>query len=163
MLIGRLVGTFGLRGEVKLEPLTDFPERFNSLAQMYVGDDHWRVEVLRCRPHRTHVLIQFAGIDSPEQADKLQGQDVYVPRGEAVDLPEGHYYLYEVVGFNIYLSDGRHLGHITDVIRTGSNDVWVVNEGKNAVLVPVIRDAVVSLDMSDRSAVVETWILNFDE
>ena len=159
MVIGRIVGPFGVRGEMKVEPLTDFPERFRSLKRVYLGDARREAEVLGSRNHKGQILLRLAGIDSPEAVKELRKPELHVPRAEAWSLPEGHYYLDDVIGLQVETTDGATIGEVTDVVRTGSNDVFVVGTGATAVLVPVIKDAVTELDMRARRVVIEPWVL----
>jgi 16S rRNA processing protein RimM len=157
MPIGRIVGPFGVRGEAKIELHTDFPERFRSLKRVFVGPSHSAMEVERSRRHKGQVLLKLAGVDRPEDVESLREQDVMVPRSEAVTLPEGHFFLSDLLGIEVFTPDGASLGTITDVLRTGSNDVWVVSEGRQELLLPAIKDAVIDLDLPARRAVVERW------
>jgi 16S rRNA processing protein RimM len=157
MPIGRIVGPFGVRGEAKVELHTDFPDRFRSLKRVFVGPAHAAMQVERSRRHGGQVLLKLAGVDRPEDVERLREQDVLVPRSEAVTLPEGHYYLSDLLGIEVFTPDGASLGTIADVLRTGSNDVWVVNEGRRELLLPAIKDAVIELDLVARRAVVERW------
>jgi 16S rRNA processing protein RimM len=163
MLIGEIAGPFGVRGEIKIDPLTDYPERFESTRHVYLGPsrDEYRVE--RARLHKRQVLAKLAGIDTPEQVEALRRQEVLVPRAEAADLPEGHYYLDDLLGVEVLTADGRMVGAITDIIRTGSNDVYVVGEGRDAVLIPAIKGAITDLDLTARRVVIEPWVLDTDE
>lgn len=157
LVIGRIAGVFGVRGELKVEPLTDFPERFAGLARIYLAGREYAVE--QSRPHKSQVLMKLAGIDTPEAASALAGRDIEIPRSEAVKLPEGHYWLDELIGYTVSTPDGRSLGMVTDVLRTGSNDVYVVGQGRQEVLIPGTRDAVRTLDLATRRIVIEPWVV----
>ncbi len=163
MIVGEIAGPFGLHGEIKVEPLTDYPERFDHLETVYLGTTHRPYTVLRSRFHKSHVLLTLEGVETPEQIDMLRREDVQIPREEAVELPEGHYFLEDIIGAEVVTSVGHPVGRITDIIRTGGNDVYVVNEGPAAVLVPVVKDAVTSLDVAGKRVVIEPWVLNSDE
>jgi 16S rRNA processing protein RimM len=78
-------------------------------------------------------------------------------------LPDGHYYLDDLLGIEVFTTDGHILGSITDVLRTGANDVFVVNTGRSAILIPSIKDAVSVLDLAGRRIVVEPWVLTADD
>lgn len=159
ILIGRTAGTFGLRGDIKLEPLTDFPERFEGLERLHLGPryDAWEVE--RTKPHGKHFLVKLRGVDDVDAAVALRGRDAFVPRSDALLLPEGHYLLDDLVGVRVVTKDGTAVGPIIDVLRTGSNDVYVVQSGREEILVPGIRDAVVVLDLQARIMVIDRWVL----
>lgn len=159
MLIGRVAGPFGVRGEVKIDPLTDFPDRFQELETVYVGPGHDAYRVERARKHRGQVLISLSGIDAPEAVRELRGAEIFVPRAQAAPLPPGHFYLEDAVGLSVQTTDGRDIGTVTDVLVTGSNEVFVVGAGKDAVLIPVIKDAVTELNLDERRVVVEPWVL----
>jgi 16S rRNA processing protein RimM len=157
MLIGRIAGPFGVRGEAKVEGLTDFPDRFRQLKRVFLGPEHRSVAVENCRLQGSRPVLKLAGIDSPEAVKSLGTCEVAVPRDQAVALPAGHYYLDDLLGMNVSTVDGEGLGTVVDVIRTGSNDVYVVEEGQTTVLVPAITDAVNEIDFSARRIVVEGW------
>jgi 16S rRNA processing protein RimM len=159
MLVGRVVGPFGVRGEMKVALYTDFPERFKGLGRVYFGPERRPMEVERARPHKGQVLLKLAGVEGPEAVSALRDLDVFVPRNEAVCLPEGHYYLDDLVGIEAYSEEGRSLGRISEVLRTGSNDVFVINKGRQALLVPAIKDAVRELDLDRRCLTVAAWVI----
>jgi 16S rRNA processing protein RimM len=159
MLIGRVSGAFGVRGEMKVEPLTDFPERFLQLERIYLGPQRREHAVERARLHKSQVLLTLPGIESPEAVAVLRGHEIAIPRKDAVALPEGHYYLEDILGVMVLTTEGVELGTISDVIRTGSNDVYVINEGSEAVLVPATRDAIHHLDLEAKRVIIEPWVL----
>ena len=159
MLVGRVVGPFGVRGEAKVELLTDFPDRFQVMDVAYFGPERRPLSVKRSRRHRGMVLLTLEGIHRPEQVTALRDCEVFVPRAQAMPLPEGHYYLEDLIGMRAISADGRALGRVTGVLRTGSNDVYVINQGRDAILVPAIKDAVRALDFDAGVVVVETWVL----
>jgi 16S rRNA processing protein RimM len=163
MIVGRIAGPFGVRGEIKVDLLTDFPERFRHLQQVYLGKDHDPYQVVRSRRHGDRILLTLEGISDPEAVVGIRGQEVSVPRAEAIPLPEGHYYLDDLVGFAVVTVEGTSLGSVAEVIRTGSNDVLVVGTRPREILIPVIRDAVAELDLDARRAVVQSWVLQSDE
>lgn len=159
MPIGEIAGPFGIRGEAKVNLLTDFPERFTGLERVYLGPRHDEVEIEETRLHKGQALVRFAGITTPEQVDKLRGAEIAVPRADAVELPDDHYFLSDLLGAEVRTTDGRELGRIADILQTGGNDVYVVRGRGGEVLVPAIRDAIDYLDVSTGQVVVEPWIL----
>lgn len=160
MLIGRIAGPFGVRGEIKIDPFTDFPDRFRDLESVYVGPDHDAYRVERARRHQAQLLVRLEGISSPEAARDLRGAEIFVPRAEAAPLPPGHFYLEDAVGLTVQTSGGADVGTVTDVLKTGSNEVFVVGTGKDAILIPVIKDAITELNLDERRVVIEPWVLS---
>jgi 16S rRNA processing protein RimM len=163
MVIGEVTGPFGVRGEIKVSPLTDFPERYKGLKRVYLGVDRKGYAVRQSRMHQGRVLLKVQGIDTPEQVTALGHVDIAIPRAEAVSLPEGSYFLNELIGVRVRTSNDRDIGPITDVLRTGSNDVWVIGHGKKSVLIPAIADAVQELNVGERYAVILPWVLESEE
>lgn len=159
MLIGRIAAPFGVQGEMKIDPLTDFPERFSSLEGLYVGSAHERREVEQVRMHGGRILIRLGGIRTPEEVAGLRGQELFVPRANASPLPPGHFYLEEALGLRVETTEGIEVGTVSEVLKTGSNEVFVVGRNRDAVLIPVIKDAIAELDMDGRRVVVEPWVL----
>jgi 16S rRNA processing protein RimM len=159
MVVGQIAGPFGLRGEIKVDLRTDFPNRFAELEHVYLGPGHKPYAVVRARRHRRQVLLTLEGVESPEAVDRLRGMELAIPREQAIPLPPGHFYLEEILGAAVATVEGAELGTVTDVLRTGSNDVFVVGTGSGALLIPSIKDAIAQLDLQGRRIVVHPWVV----
>jgi 16S rRNA processing protein RimM len=150
LAIGRIVRAHGVQGEVSVAVLTDFPERFEQSEWLYIGNEY-EADLYQLKSHRWHkqnVLLSFAGITDRNQAEKLIGQFVQIPVEDAVTLPEGSYYLYQIIGLQAVTVDGRPLGIITEVIETNANDVYVVQDDNGEdILLPAIPDVIQSIDL----------------
>ena len=157
LAIGRVVRAHGVRGELSVAVLTDFPERFEVTDWVYVGDE-FEAEAYRLEKYRWHkknVLLTLAGITDRTQAEQLKGQLIQVPLEEAVPLPEGDYYLYQLVGLQVITINDEVLGTVTNIIETGANDVYVVNDGQRELLLPAIPDVVKSVELEKGQIIVE--------
>jgi 16S rRNA processing protein RimM len=145
--IGVVVRAHGLRGEVRVRPDTDFPERFRTLKRVLVmrGGELVAHEVQHVRAAGDAFLVKLAGVDAAHQAQQLAGAPLHVSSEEASPLPEGQFYIDDVIGLEVLTTDGQRLGHVAEVLRTGANDVYVVRGGKSEILVPAIRDVVAEL------------------
>jgi 16S rRNA processing protein RimM len=150
LIVGRVLKPWGVRGEVKIEILTEFPERFASLRQVFIGDDAKLFPVDYARLHGKSALLKFKGIDSPEDAEVLRDQLVQVALEDAVKLPKGKMYLYQLIGLSVVTTEGDALGEIKDVLDTGANDVYVVHDGTREILIPAIEDVVKEIDLERR-------------
>lgn len=154
IVIGKAGAPHGVKGEFKVIPMTDFPERFEGMDHCVIGD---RLEhIVGVRYHRNHVLMTVEGIDTREKAAELTGSLLSVDRSEAVPLKEGEYYTADILGLAVKEMDGSFLGTVTDVIRTGSNDVYVVSlPGRQEdVLVPALKKVVREISIEDGYMVV---------
>jgi 16S rRNA processing protein RimM len=145
--IGKIVAPHGVRGDVRVIPLTDFPERFKILKTAYF-DDGTKLDLEHAKYHKQFVLLKFRGLDSMNAVEKLRNLLIKVPRSDLVKLPEGHYYQFDIIGLKVYTMNGEYLGIITDILQTGSNDVYVTEaENKKTVLVPALKDVVKVIDL----------------
>lgn len=155
LIIGRVLKPWGVRGEMKIEILTGFPERFASLRKVFLGDDAKPFSVERARLHGNSALLALKGIESPEAAAKLRDQLVQVALEDAVKLPTGKHYLYQIIGLRVVTVDGEALGEITDVLDTGANDVYVVRDDQREVLIPAIEEVVKKIDLERGEIVIK--------
>lgn len=157
LAIGQVARAHGLRGELSVTVLTEFPERFKDTDWVYLGNEQeaeaYRLESYRW--HKPNILLKLEGIDDRTQAEQLRGLLVQVPVGEAVPLPEGSYYLYQLIGLEVVDTRGETLGTLTDVIETGANDVYVVQTKGKEVLLPAIPDVIKSVNLAEGRVVVE--------
>lgn len=153
MAVGHIVGAHGLRGEVKVELYTDFPERFAPGETLLLGVDLTEVEIISVRPHKQNLLVYFDGVSDRTAAESLRNLWIFVPEADAAELADGVYWIHDIIGLRVLEEDGRELGVITDVLATGANDVYVVrhNAGQSPaqeLLLPAIPDVVSAVDLA---------------
>lgn len=158
LAIGRIVKAHGVRGEVSVTVLTDFPERFASSEWVFIGDE-FEADAYRLVSHRWHMqnaLLTLAGVTDRLAAEKLQGKLVQVPIEAAMPLSDGDFYRFELVGLDVYTVDGNHLGIVDDVLETGANDVLVVKTPTDTeILLPSIPDVIKEIDWDANRITVE--------
>ena len=147
IVIGRVGAAHGIQGDLRIIPLTDFPERFAALREIMVGDELLLVE--RVKPQGKNVLMRFREYAVREEAQRLTGRLLTVARADASPLDEGEYYVFDIVGLTVYDEADNELGTVENVIRTGSNDVYAVRaEDGREILVPALRTAVLAIDVA---------------
>ena len=155
--IARITRPRGVRGEVTAEVLTDFPERFRSVSRVRLLCDEkiqW-AEVESFRFHRNRVILKFRGFESPDQASLLAGSEVQVPEEEAVELPPGVYFHFQLVGCDIS-EGGRPLGQVVEILDTGGSTNLVVRTGDGAdFMIPLAHQFVSSVDLTSSCIQVE--------
>lgn len=155
--IGAVTAPHGVRGEVRVMPLTDFPDRFFDLKRVFLLQGatrhEYRVEGVKSLS-RGLFLLKLQGVDRREDAERLRRAEVQVPRAEAVPLPPGMYYVFDLVGARVVTVDGQELGLLKDVLTTAANDVYVVEDGDGReVLIPAVSHVVLSIDV-DRGEII---------
>lgn len=155
IIIGRVRAPHGVRGEIRVEVLTDFPERFQSLNRVYIGDSHAPYAVERVRFTPKGVLLKLVGIDSRDRAGQISRSFVALPETELPPLPAGNYYHHQIKGLEVYADDDRYLGTVAEIITTGSNDVYIVrDEQRGELLLPATAEVVRSIDLESHRIVV---------
>ena len=146
IVIGRVGAAHGIRGELRVIPLTDFPERFTALREVMVGDELLHIESVK--PQGKNFLMRFREYAVREDAQKLTGRLLTVARAEAAPLDEGEYYVFDIVGLTVYDEEDNELGTVENVLRTGSNDVYAVrSEDGREILIPALRKVVRTIDV----------------
>ena len=146
IVIGRVGAAHGIRGELRIIPLTDFPERFAALREVMVGDELLHIESIK--PQGKNFLMRFREYAVREDAQKLTGRLLTVARAEAAPLDEGEYYVFDIVGLTVYDEEDNELGTVENVLRTGSNDVYAVrSEDGREILIPALRKVVRTIDV----------------
>ncbi len=145
---GKIVGTHGVRGEMRVQPWSDSPEFLTGFSHLYLDPDgRERLQVLSARPHGNVVLLKADGVGSIEEAERLRGRVLYINRDD-VTLEEGRHFVEDLLGCRVLDADsGESLGDLCDVSVTGANDVWHVRRAGREYLVPAIPDVVVSIDI----------------
>ena len=152
--IGQIVNTHGLKGDIKVYPWCDDPEIFHELAFVIIDDKEYDIE--KSRLQKNMVLLKLSGIDDIDTAERYRNKVLSVPREELGELPEGAYYICDLLGCSVVTVDGVDLGKIDDVIKTGSNDVYSVrNEIGKQVLIPVIDQVVKNVNLEEKVITVE--------
>ncbi|MEC4686317.1 MAG: ribosome maturation factor RimM [Nitrospirota bacterium] len=154
--IGRIVKSRGVKGEFIVLPLTFSLERFDDVSRVYIkfDDEIKEFTIEYSKPYGRTVIMKLRGINSPEDAAALRGGQLMVPEEESPPLPDGVYYYYQIIGLRVFTVDGEYIGRVTDIIETGSNDVYVVREGEKEYLIPAIKDVVRDIDIRNKRIVI---------
>ncbi len=153
LTIGRILAPWGIKGEVKIQVLTDFPDSFATQNQVYLNGHPLTIE--RSQHHDKHLIIKLATIDDRGAAEKLRGYDVEIPLSQAHTLPEGEYYPLQLIGLKVQTEEGEPLGEVVDIWLRESNDIYVVRGQRGQILVPAIEDVVKSIDLQNGTMVIE--------
>jgi 16S rRNA processing protein RimM len=153
LVIGRILAPYGAKGEVKVKVLTDFPERFDPQEVVYIEGTPTAIE--SSHHQKGNVEVKLAGVDSIEAAQGLCGKLLEIHRHQAKSLPQGEYYHFQLVGLEVWTTQGELLGKVATVLETGSNDVYLVQGPRGEILIPAVEDVVKSIDLTKGCMVVE--------
>jgi 16S rRNA processing protein RimM len=153
LAIGVALTSFGLQGDIKVEPLTDFPERFEPGEVIWLGGRKRHVQ--RSRWQGRTVYLKLTGINSSEDVGEVRGQYLEVPEADRADLPPDEYFQSDIIGLSVETTAGAPLGQVLEFLPTGANDVLVVRGPDGDVLVPMIEDVVKTIDVPGGRIVIE--------
>lgn len=160
---GKIVGTHGVRGEMRVQPWADDTEFLLSFKKLYLDKDGFSLlEITSARVHGNIVLVKAKGIDSIEAAEKLRNRTVFIDRTDA--KLDGSYFIQDIIGCEVFDSEsGKKLGVVSDVSETGANDVWHITRDKNEYLIPAIPEVVKSVDTDSGKIIITPLKGIFDD
>jgi 16S rRNA processing protein RimM len=156
--IGKVINTHGVKGGLKVQPLSDFPERVKMLERVFVEKDGSAAphEISEAFIHGRFWVVFLQGTDTCEKAQAMVGSMLSIPLEERLPLPDGAYYLDQIIGLQVYTVGDRYLGKVQDVLQTGSNDVYVVKDGEQReMLIPALKAVVRDIDLTQCRMVVD--------
>jgi 16S rRNA processing protein RimM len=153
LAIGKIVGPHGIRGEVKVEPLTDFAERFAAGGNVFLGlqtgvTDAAPVTIAAARPHQGRWLVLFSDIKDRNAAEALRDQFVLIPEENAMPLGEHENYAHDLIGLDVVTTDGLALGKMVEILFTPANDVYITRGDRGETLIPATREVILSVDLA---------------
>lgn len=159
LTVGQILRPHGVRGELRVKIITDYPEQLERHAHFYLARpvspeklDRYSVE--KCRFHKKSLLLKLTGLDDRDSADEMRGMLVQIPIEEAVPLEEGEYYHFQLIDVRVETEGGELLGQVIEVIDTGANDVYVVRGPRGELLLPALDDVILDLDLDVKLMVV---------
>lgn len=154
--VGVFTSTHGVRGEIKVFPTTDDPDRFEDLEKVFLdtGKKLYRLEIERVRFAKNQVILKFKGIDNINDIEKYKGSDLLIAREDAVELEEGEFFICDAIGSIVYEEDGTEFGVLEEVMETKANDVFIVKtkDGKE-VLLPYIEDCIKEVNVAEKKII----------
>lgn len=161
---GKIVGTHGIKGELRIDPWCDSPEFLCCFKKLYLDEQGRESIKVKSRPHKNIVLCKVDGIDTIEQADKMRGKIIYIDREEIV-LDEGVNFVQDLLGLEVKDADNATVyGKITDVLRTGANDVYeITDDNGKKYLAPVIDEVITETNVDDGYVLIRPMKGIFDD
>lgn len=157
LTVGQIIKAFGIRGEVKVKPITDDVYRFEKLRTVYVKDTQYKI--CACRINDGFVYLKFLGINDRNASELLVGNPILIDRADAVDLPEGRYFISDVIGCEVYTDNNEYVGKIKDVLQYGAADVFVIENKNKPCSFPFIEKLEALVDIENKKIVVNAKVL----
>lgn len=151
--IGKIVNTVGLKGEVKVYNYSDRSEIYENTSHIYVENDLTAVESVRVQ--KNMVILKLEGISDRDRAEALRGRELYVTEEDLPELPQGQYYVRDIIGMAVREENGTFLGEVTDVIQNTAQDIFEVKkQGGKKVLIPKVDEFVLNIDIEKKEILV---------
>ena len=151
--IGKIVNTYGIKGQLKIVPYTDNIKRFEKLKKIYINEKEYLIENVKYI--KNIVILKLQGINTIEQAEEYRNLYIYIDKKDAIKLPKDTYFIRDLIGIEVYTNDGEKLGRIDDIFKTGSNDVYVVrNSLGKQILLPAISSVIEKIDLENKKGIV---------
>jgi len=158
LTVGMIVRPQGIKGEVKVQAYTDYPERFSELKTVIIRkgllDQEVRIE--KARYSKTDVFLQLEGVDNRDSAEELRSAMIFIRRDQAAKLPSDAFYIVDLIGCVVKNQKHIVLGTVYDIIETGSNDVYIVKGAYGDLMVPALKTVVQSVDVRAKEIIVDT-------
>lgn len=155
--MGQIVNTFGIKGQVKVKPFTDDVTKFGKLKEIYLEKKNelklFQIEAVNY--HKNVVILKLKGIETMEDAEKLRNSYLKINRDDVEPLPEGTYYIVDLIGLDVYTDENKMLGKVDYIYNAGSNDIYVVkNELGKEVLLPGTDEVLKQIDLENKKIIV---------
>ncbi len=150
--IGKIVNTFGIKGEVKILPYTENLEQFKKIKKIYISNKEVKVQSVKY--HKNTVILKLEGVDDMTSAENLRGSIIEIERSKE-KLPKDTYYIADLVGLEVYTDEGNLLGKLEDIYNTGANDIYTVKtEDGKQILLPSISEVIKEIDIENKKIIV---------
>jgi len=149
LAIGKVLKTRGLKGELKVASYAESPETYQRAGELYLlkGGNPLKLTLERVREQGRALLCKFKGFDRIEEAEGLVGATLYLRKQDLRPLPEGEYYWYQLIGLEVWTDGGKRLGTIKGILNAGSQDIYVVNRGKQEWVIPALPEVIRKVDI----------------
>jgi 16S rRNA processing protein RimM len=155
LVLGKLRRAHGVQGEIPLEIYTQLLDLLVPGSLVYVGEQHQPLTIQATRWKNDLLLLKFEEIGDRTEVSTLTNSLVYVKTGQLPPLGEGEYYFHELIGLNVYTQDGEYLGILMEILETGANDVYLVqNDAGEEILIPAIDQSILEIDLNQEKMVV---------
>lgn len=164
LCIGKIVGSRGINGEIKVEPWCDYPENFYDIKNLYIDINAEPLNITEMRIHKFQVLLKIEGVNSKNSAEMLRGKLVYAYKKD-IPIEDGRYFIEDLKGCMVFDSEKSIVfGKLKDVLNTGANDIYVIEDAsKKEYLVPIIDGTVKEIDVDNQEILIDPIRGIFDE
>ena len=154
--IGKIINTQGIKGEVRIFPLTDDLKRFEKLEEAYIGEEKTPITIEKVWYKGNLVILKFKEFDNINDVLKFKEKFIFIDEKDRVLLPKDSYFIYEIVGCTVFDMNGNQIGIVKEVMQSYSNDVYVIKDdtNKKEYLIPAVKEFVKKVNIEDRTIII---------
>ncbi|HHV27213.1 MAG TPA: 16S rRNA processing protein RimM [Tissierellia bacterium] len=155
--VGKIINTQGIKGEVKIYPLTDDISRFDELEKVYIGEEKVLVYIEKNWSKKEFVILKFVGYDDINEVLKFKNEYLYIEEKDKIKLEEDSYFIFDIVGCNVLDIKGNRIGIVTQVITNTGNDIYIIKSEDNSknYLVPAVKQFIKKVDIENKEIIIE--------
>ncbi len=147
-IVGKIINTHGIKGQMKIYPLTDNVERFKKLETAYLGQEKLKVSIDKVDFFKNLVILKFKEFDNINEVLKFKDSDLFIDDKDRVVLPENHFFIYDLLGIDVYDMEDKFIGTIKDVIQGPSNDIYLIKSiDDKEFLIPAVKEFIKLVDI----------------
>lgn len=156
-IVGKIISTHGIKGEVKVFPLTNNIQRFDFLNYAYIGEEKVMASLEKVKYHKNLAILKFKEYNDINEIEKFKDDFIYVDEKEKIVLPENHFFIYELINSQVFDKDMNLIGLLTDVIQGSSNDVYVIKDKKvnKEYMIPGVKEFVIKVDVKNKEIIID--------
>lgn len=157
IIIGKITNTHGIKGEVKVFPLTDDINRFDILKTAFIGDEKLKVNIQTVKYHKNLAILKFKEYDNINEIIGFKDSYIYVDEEGKIDLPEGNFFIYEILNSEVFDVGMNLIGFLIDVIQGPKNDVYIVKDKDNnkEYLIPAVKEFIKDIDILNKRIIID--------
>ena len=155
--IGKIVNTHGIKGELKIYPLTDDLYRFDHLKTAFLGEKKVEVTVQNVKYHKNFAILKFKEFNNINEVLQFKEEFLYVDIDDTIDLPQGRYFIFDIIGCEVYDTSNNLIGIVVEVIQSAGNDVYVVKnaDSQKEYLIPAIKEFFTLIDVASKKIIID--------
>ncbi|MDI9475950.1 MAG: ribosome maturation factor RimM [Natronincolaceae bacterium] len=154
--VGKIINTHGIKGDLKVLPLTDYMERFEELDWVYLDGNNEKFYIRNVKYMPTVVLLSFKGYEDINLVKKFRDRYLLIDESQRRDLPEDTHYIADIVGLDVYTVENKHIGKVKDIIQTGSNEVYVIeDENDKEIMIPAVKEFIIDIRLDERKIIID--------
>lgn len=152
--VGKIVNTQGIKGELKVIPLTNEKERFEDFDRVFVGEDKEELSIDRIWYKKGFVIIKFDQYNNINDVLKYKEQFIYIDKKNAIKLPEDNYFIFDIVGLEVFDMENKYLGEVVDVLQNGGADIYVIKKEDKQYMVPAVKEFIRDINIEGKCMII---------